>query len=250
MLLPKLGGRTRIARSRSRPGGPHNGGTAVCSDDPSAADRGTSHALATGGLSSALDMAGPPDPSLAALCARSPIEAARDLLGTTLLVEGVGGVVVETEAYDRTDPASHSFAGRTARNGAMFGPPAHVYVYRSYGIHWCLNIVCGSEPGGAVLVRALEPTVGLDSMRTRRGVERPALLCSGPGRLCQALGVTGALDGASLGRPPFAWRPRTGPVDVVVGPRIGISRGADRPWRFGLRASPFLSRPFKGAASP
>lgn len=169
-----------------------------------------------------------------------------------LLVEGVGGVVVETEAYDRDDPASHSHRGPTRRNAAMFGPAGHAYVYRSYGLHWCLNAVC--EPGSAVLIRALRPLHGLDRMRERRGVPEsvpggtsdPRLLCGGPGRLCQALGVTGALDGRPLDEPPFRVEAGTEPVAVAAGRRIGITRGAETPWRFGSAGSPFLSRPLRG----
>ena len=176
--------------------------------------------------------------------ARSVHEVAPALVGCTLLVDGVGGRVVEVEAYDGEDPASHGFRGRTERNRSMFGPPGHAYVYRSYGIHWCLNLVC-DEPGRAeaVLVRALEPTQGIQTMRGRRGVESERLLCSGPGRLCQALGVTGAHDGLPLDRPPFAvLAPDGAGPEVVRGPRVGITRAADLPWRYGLVGSRFLSR--------
>jgi DNA-3-methyladenine glycosylase len=159
-------------------------------------------------------------------------------------VDGVGGVVVETEAYAPEDPASHAYRGRTARNGAMFGPPGRLYVYRSYGIHWCANVVCGPEgTAAAVLLRALEPTAGLELMAERRGVAAAALLCSGPGRLTQALGITGDHDGLRLDEAPFSLLPRAGRPDVVVGPRVGISSATDLPWRYSLAGSSFVSRP-------
>jgi DNA-3-methyladenine glycosylase len=163
-------------------------------------------------------------------------------------VNGTGGPIVEVEAYCPDDPASHGYGGRTARNGSMFGPPGHAYVYRSYGIHWCLNFVC--EPEGVatgILIRALEPGHGLDVMRARRGVVDPRLLCSGPGRLCQALGITGANDGAPLDRPPFELLAPPARPEIAVGPRIGLTKGVDSPWRYGLAGSRFVSRPFRTA---
>lgn len=174
-------------------------------------------------------------------------DVARDLIGATLLVDDVDGTVVETEAYARNDPASHSFGGRTMRNASMFGPTGHAYVYRSYGMHWCLNVVCDAEAlGSAVLVRALEPTEGIDVMKGRRGVSDVRRLCSGPGRLCQALNVTGALDGLPLDAPPFVLEGRSEPLRIAEGHRIGITRGVEAPWRFGLSGSAFLSRPLRG----
>ena len=178
--------------------------------------------------------------------ARDVVSVARDLVGAMLLVDGIGGVIVETEAYARTDAASHSYSGPTSRNAHMFGPPGHAYVYRSYGIHWCLNFVC--EPGSAVLIRALEPRVGIDVMQRRRSVDDPRFLCSGPGRLCQALGVTLSQNGSALDQPPFALSESDGVRTLAAGPRIGISRATDLPWRFADRGSRFLSRPMRPPA--
>ena len=177
------------------------------------------------------------------LFARSVHEVAPELVGATLLFDGAGGRIVEVEAYDHEDPASHGYRGRTARNASMFGPPGHAYVYRSYGIHWCLNLVCEAVGvANAILVRALEPTHGLGVMRNRRGVENPRLLCSGPGRLCQALGITREHDGLALDCPPFELLERDRPVEVVAGPRIGITRAAELPWRYVEAGSRFVSR--------
>jgi DNA-3-methyladenine glycosylase len=178
--------------------------------------------------------------------ARSVHEVAPELIGVTLLVDGVGGRIVEVEAYDQEDPASHGFRGQTVRNAVMFGAAGYAYVYRSYGIHWCLNFVC-DEPGRAeaVLIRALEPTHSLDVMRTRRGVSAERALCSGPGKLCQALGVSRDHDGRPLDEPPFELLQRTGTPQIVTGPRIGITRAADLLWRYGCEGSPFVRRPFR-----
>ena len=176
--------------------------------------------------------------------ARTVHEVAPDLIGATLLVDGVGGRIVEVEAYDHEDPASHAYRGRTARNLVMFGPPGHAYVYRSYGIHWCLNLVCGEEGvAEAVLIRALEPTAGLDEQRRRRGVVDERALCSGPGKLCQALGITGEHDGAPLDAPPFRLEARPDAPEIVRGPRIGITRATELKWRYSEAGSPFLSQP-------
>jgi DNA-3-methyladenine glycosylase len=181
--------------------------------------------------------------------ARSVHEVAPELVGAELLVDGVGGAIVEVEAYDHEDPAAHGFRGRTARNASMFGPPGHAYVYRSYGIHWCLNFVCEAEgSASAVLIRALEPTKGLDVMRERRGLENPRLLCAGPGRLCQALDLTGEHDGLPLDRPPFQVHARAREPDIVAGARIGITKAADRPWRYASAGSRFVSRPVRPRA--
>ena len=182
--------------------------------------------------------------------ARTVHEVAPDLIGVTLLVNGVGGRIVEVEAYDPQDPASHGFRGRTPRNAVMFGPPGYAYVYRSYGIHWCLNVVCMPAGHGAgVLIRALEPTHGIDAMRERRGTDDLRLLCSGPGRLGEALGVTHALNGARLDRKPFRVVPRAEDDlrRVAAGTRIGISKARELPWRYVLHGSKFLSKPMRGA---
>jgi DNA-3-methyladenine glycosylase len=177
--------------------------------------------------------------------ARSVHEVAPDLIGVTLLVDGVGGTIVEVEAYDQEDPASHAFRGRTARNAVMFGPPGHAYVYRSYGIHWCINFVCDA-PGRAeaALIRALAPEQGIEVMRTRRGVLAERALCSGPGKLCQALAITRAHDGLPLDAPPFELVERDGTPPIVTGPRVGITRAVEHSWRYGLAGSPFVSRRF------
>ena len=178
---------------------------------------------------------------------RSVHAVAPDLIGATLLFNGVGGIVVEVEAYHHTDPAAHSFRGPTERNAVMFGPPGYIYVYRSYGIHWCVNFVCEAKgSASAVLIRALEPTHGIPTMRRRRGLSDIRLLCAGPGRVCEALAITGAHNGLALDRPPFELRPRLSDVEVVSGVRIGITKAAELPWRYGLKGSRFLSKPFRG----
>ena len=169
------------------------------------------------------------------------LEVARELIGTTLLVDGVGGIIVETEAYDTSDPASHSFRGPTPRNGVMFGPPGFVYVYKIYGIHWCLNFVC--QKGSAVLIRALEPTAGIERMSERRGGLVTRQLCSGPGKLCQALAINIAHNGLPIDAPPFSLLAAESTPAILTGTRIGITKGVEAPWRFVQRNSPFLSKP-------
>jgi len=188
----------------------------------------------------------PAPPLHAAFFARSVHEVAPELIGATLTVGNCGGIIVEVEAYHHTDPAAHSFRGPTERNAVMFGPPGHIYVYRSYGIHWCMNFVC--EPEGsasAVLIRAIEPTAGIAAMRRRRGVADVRLLCAGPGRVCEALGVTHRHNGARIDRAPFVVTARPEAVAIAIGPRIGITKAADLPWRYGLKGSRFLSKRFR-----
>jgi DNA-3-methyladenine glycosylase len=177
---------------------------------------------------------------------RPVLKVAPELIGATLLVNGVGGRIVEVEAYHHTDPAAHSYRGPTPRNAVMFGPPGVAYVYRSYGIHWCLNFVCEEEgSASAVLIRALEPVAGIAAMRRRRGVADERALCSGPGKLCEALGVTSHHNGLPLDRAPFELREREATPEIAVGPRIGITKAIEHPWRYGLKESKFLSKPFK-----
>ncbi|MDB5575265.1 MAG: putative 3-methyladenine glycosylase [Bradyrhizobium sp.] len=180
-----------------------------------------------------------------AFFARSVHQVAPDLIGATLLVDGVGGVIVEVEAYHHTEPAAHSFRGPTPRNLVMFGPPGFAYVYRSYGIHWCVNFVCEKEgSASAVLIRALEPTHGLAAMRRRRGLEDERALCSGPGKLTEALAITHAHNGLALDAPPIALYARKRKPDIAVGLRIGITKAVELPWRYGLKGSRFLSKGF------
>ncbi len=180
---------------------------------------------------------------IARWCARTSLAVAHDLIGCELTVEGVGGIVVECEAYARDEPASHAFPGPTRRNASMFGPAGRAYVYRSYGIHWMLNIVCGEREGAgeAVLIRALEPTAGLEQMRERRGREAAVELCRGPGRLGQALAIGPDLDGEALGAGRIELVPGPAPGPIVQTPRIGITRAVDLPWRFLLEGSPYVS---------
>jgi DNA-3-methyladenine glycosylase len=168
---------------------------------------------------------------------------ARQLIGTTFIVDGVGGVIVETESYDASDPASHSFGMRQAEwTATMFGPPGHTHVYRVYGIHWCLNFVC--RVASAVLIRAIEPKYGIEHMIKRRGTDKLELLCSGPGRLCEALAITKALDGASLMRAPLSLAASPTRPQLVFGTRIGLSKGREAERRFGLKGSIYLSKKF------
>jgi DNA-3-methyladenine glycosylase len=180
-----------------------------------------------------------------AFFARQVLEVAPDLIGVTLLVNGVGGIIVEVEAYHHTEPAAHSFNGPTPRNSVMFGPPGFVYVYRSYGIHWCVNFVCEKAgSASAVLIRALQPTHGIPAMRRRRGLHDEKTLCSGPGKLTEALGITREHNALALDAPPFALHARVGTPDIVAGIRIGLTKAVELPWRYGLKGSKFLSRPF------
>ncbi len=177
---------------------------------------------------------------------RSVHEVAPELIGATFLFRGAGGIIVEVEAYHHTDPAAHSYGGETARNAVMFGPPGYAYVYRSYGIHWCINFVCErAGSASAVLLRALEPTQGLTAMHRRRRVTEARLLCSGPGRLTEALGITHAQNGCALDEAPFELIARKSEPDILAGPRIGITKAVDLPWRYGLKGSRFLSKPLK-----
>lgn len=173
--------------------------------------------------------------------ARPAAVVARDLIGCTLLVDGTGGAIAETEAYDAGDPASHSFRGVTLRNSVMFGPAGHAYIYRIYGLHWCLNVTTGM--GAAVLIRAISPETGVDSMWQRRGHMPERLLCAGPGRLCQAMGIDGALNGASLFAEPFALLERFAIPQVAACRRVGIFVATEIDWRFCEVGSPYLSKP-------
>ena len=176
---------------------------------------------------------------------RSVHEVAPDLIGATFLVNGVGGIIVEVEAYHHTDPAAHSYRGPTPRNRVMFGPAGFAYVYRSYGVHWCANFVCEAEgSASAVLVRALQPTHGLAAMRRRRGVDEERALCSGPGKLCQALGITIAHSELPLDKPPIQLFARKQKPEIAIGVRIGITKAVELPWRYGLKDSQFLSKRF------
>jgi DNA-3-methyladenine glycosylase len=177
---------------------------------------------------------------------RSVLEVAPDLIGATLLVDGVGGMVVEVEAYHHTEPAAHSFNGPTPRTSVMFGPPGFLYVYRSYGIHWCVNVVCEQAgSASAVLIRALAPTHGLAAMRRRRGVHDERSLCSGPGKLCEALAISNVQNGLPVDIPPIVFHAAPAGIEIVSGVRIGLTKAVELPWRYGLKDSPFVSKPFK-----
>lgn len=179
---------------------------------------------------------------------RSVHDVAPELIGATLMVNGAGGVIVEVEAYHHTDPAAHSYRGQTARNAVMFGPPGLAYVYRSYGIHWCLNFVCEAQgSASAVLIRAIEPTAGIVAMQKRRRLAEARALCSGPGKLCEAMAITVKHNGLALDRAPFELRARLETPEIVTGPRIGITKAVEHPWRYGLKGSKFLSKPFRDA---
>jgi DNA-3-methyladenine glycosylase len=181
---------------------------------------------------------------------RSVHKVAPDLIGATLLFGGIGGLIVEVEAYHHTDPAAHSYNGPTPRNRVMFGPAGFAYVYRSYGIHWCANFVCEEEgSASAVLIRALQPTQGLASMRRRRGLQDERSLCSGPGKLCQALGITDAHNALPLDAAPYALHAATSKPELMIDVRIGITKAADLPWRYGLKGSPFVSKRFPGQSA-
>jgi len=190
--------------------------------------------------------------------ARSALDVARDLIGCTFLFEGIGGRIVETEAYRQDDPCCHGFNGRTARNAVLFGPPGHLYVYFTYGMHYCSNVACEEEGVGAgVLLRALEPDHGVERMIARRGLADPRLLCSGPARLAQALGIGRDQNGVPVWKPPMAILPRgaggarvAGVPHIVATPRIGVRGGDQKPWRFVDTDSEFLSRPLPCAARP
>lgn len=183
--------------------------------------------------------------------ARSVHKVAPDLIGATLLFNGTGGVIVEVEAYHHTDPAAHSYNGMTLRNAVMFGPPGFVYVYRSYGIHWCVNFVCEKDgSASAVLIRALQPTHSVAAMRRRRGLHDERALCSGPGKLTEALGITGKHNGLPLDGPVFTVHARTKKPAIVAGVRIGITKAAELPWRYGLKGSEFLSKRFAEVGQP
>lgn len=175
--------------------------------------------------------------------ARDATLVARALIGARLGLAGVGGIIVETEAYRPDDPASHSYRDRTPRNAPMYGAPGSAYVYLSYGLHWCLNAVC--LPGNAVLIRAIQPQSGIAAMLDRRGTDDDRLLCSGPGKLCQALGIDGSHNGLLLTAPPFELaRSETTAAAIQTGRRIGLTKGVEAEWRFGLGGSPYLSRRF------